>query len=301
MKVGAHSCILFDEVKCWSHKPIRPRPIFRLLEDSPMKTNHRNEQDVDKNIDWDLAARYYDAFVRVVFDIHFFLGQARSSGGPVLELMCGTGRITMPLAESGIPITALDSSTGLLARLRSKLAGRDLPVRLVEADARHFDLGEKFSLVFIGFNAFAELLGQDDRLKAMKAVRAHLAHGGRFLLTLHNPPIRVASAHAEWRPMGGSALGPGLTLDVSSRWDVDHVRERITGVQKYRELNEQEECVKEVSLPIVFDLVTSAEVSLLAEITGLRIIEVYGDYDGSAFDEARSPYMIFTMVPLEDD
>jgi SAM-dependent methyltransferase len=252
---------------------------------------------LSKNINWDLSARYYDAFIRADFDLPFFLEQARSTGGPALELMCGTGRISIPLAETGVPVTALDSSAGMLALFRSKLAGRGLSVRLVEADARSFDLGERFPLVFIGFHAFAEVLGQEDRLDVLRSVRAHLAEGGRFLLTLHNPPIRAAAAHPEWRVAGSVLLESGLTLEVSSHWDVDRIGGRVSGIQRYRELDIRGRCIEETPLPIMFDLVTPAEVHALAARAGLAITGVCGDYDGSAFDESRSPYMIFTMVP----
>ncbi|MBI4912010.1 MAG: methyltransferase domain-containing protein [Acidobacteria bacterium] len=250
-----------------------------------------------RNIDWDQAAAYYDAYVRADFDQGFFLRAARAAGTPVLELMCGTGRITLPLAEAGIPITGLDSSPGLLGRFREKLLGRDLPVRLVEADARDFDLGERFPLVYIGFHALAEVLGAADRRRVFERVRAHLAPGGSFLLTLHNPPVRIAAAHRDWRPMGSALLGPGRSLEVYSRWEVAPSRGRIQGFQRYRELDASGACRQELKLPIVFDLIARDEVEEQARATGLEILRVDGDYEGSAFDPETSPFMIFNMTP----
>jgi SAM-dependent methyltransferase len=253
-----------------------------------------------RNINWDLAAPYYDDFVKADFDLRFIMDRAASAGGPVLELMCGSGRITMPLAETGVAITALDSSAELLARLRGKLSVRGLPVRLVEADARAFDLGERFRFVFIGFHALAEVLGSADRLRVLEHVRAHLEDEGTFLLTLHNPPVRAALAHSEWRRAGRAALESGLSLEVDSRWDVDRDRQRVWGVQRYREVDARGSCAREVLLPIVFDLVSSAEVADLARQSGMEVRRVYGDYDGSALDPLRSPYMLFEMVPASD-
>lgn len=248
-----------------------------------------------KNIDWDSVARYYDAYVRTDVDLSFFLQQARAAGGPILEVMCGTGRLTVPLAEAGFSVTALDSSAELLARLRSKLADRHPQVRVIEADARTFDLGQQFPFVFVGFHSFAELLGRSARSRAMATIRKHVASGGRFVLTLHNPPIRVAAAHADWRSMGRFALEPGVSLEVSSRWNVDREVARIAGVQRYRELDERGHCMKELYLPIVFDLITPAEVRDLAEEAGFEIADVFGDYAGAAFDGSRSPFAIFNL------
>src|SRR3990170_4759916 len=69
-----------------------------------------------KNIDWNRVASYYDAYVRTDLDLSFFLKHARESDGPLLELMCGPGRITMPLVEAGYDVTGIDSSSGLLDR-----------------------------------------------------------------------------------------------------------------------------------------------------------------------------------------
>jgi ubiquinone/menaquinone biosynthesis C-methylase UbiE len=78
--------------------------------------------------------------------IAFYAALAQETGGPVLEIACGTGRVSIPIARLGLAVTGLDIVPGMLARARSKSAG--LPMRWVEGDARSFDLGERFRLIF---------------------------------------------------------------------------------------------------------------------------------------------------------
>src|SRR5262245_30094784 len=83
-------------------------------------------------------------------DVEWYTRQARQSGGPVLELGAGTGRVTIPIAEADIPVTALDADRSMLAALRRKVARLPLGVQqrvsIVEGDMRSYDLRERFAL-----------------------------------------------------------------------------------------------------------------------------------------------------------
>ena len=74
--------------------------------------------------------------------VAFYSALAEEAGGSVLEIACGTGRVTIPIAQLGFPVTGLDIVPGMLARARSRSAG--LPIRWVEGDARTFHLDERF-------------------------------------------------------------------------------------------------------------------------------------------------------------
>src|SRR5918995_884300 len=79
--------------------------------------------------------------------VAFYASLAQQTGGPVLEIACGTGRGAIPIARQGFAVTGLDVVPGMLQRARSKAAG--LPVRWLEGDARTFGLGERFRLIFL--------------------------------------------------------------------------------------------------------------------------------------------------------
>ncbi len=79
-------------------------------------------------------ADLYDTYVQVDFDIPFFLQETRKCSGEVLELMSGTGRVSLPLVEAGVRLTCVDKSAEMLTILRHKLAARNLSANIVQAD-----------------------------------------------------------------------------------------------------------------------------------------------------------------------
>ena len=108
--------------------------------------------------------------------VAFYRALAQEAGGSVLEIACGTGRVSIPIARLGFAVTGLDIVPGMLALARSKSAG--LPTRWVEGDARAFDLGEQFRLIFLTRNAFQAFLTRADQEVLLERVRAHLHDEG---------------------------------------------------------------------------------------------------------------------------
>src|SRR5207245_1807815 len=126
-------------------------------------------------------ADYYDESPVVkgrVQDVAFYRDAAREFGDPVLELGCGTGRITMALAEAGKRITGLDLSERMLERAVKKRGALRVEARerihLVQGDMARFDLGEKFRLVIIPFRPLPQLLAVQQHLDWLDCVRRHL-------------------------------------------------------------------------------------------------------------------------------
>src|SRR5215510_9642719 len=129
--------------------------------------------------------RNYDVEQRTTKGIAFYTALAQETGGPVLEIACGTGRVSIPIAQLGFAVTGLDIVPGMLERARSKSAG--LPTRWVGGDARTFDLGEQFRLIFLTGNAFQAFLTRADQEALFARVRAHLYVGGLFAFETRNP------------------------------------------------------------------------------------------------------------------
>ncbi|MBI4403803.1 MAG: class I SAM-dependent methyltransferase, partial [Deltaproteobacteria bacterium] len=122
----------------------------------------KGESLIKKNINFDIIAEYYDILVTVDVDISFWVEEARKAKGPVLELMCGTGRISVPLIEAEIPLTCVDYSEGLLRYLREKIKKKNLKADVFCMDVRELHLKNMFDLIFIGFNSFSEIIDKKD-------------------------------------------------------------------------------------------------------------------------------------------
>jgi SAM-dependent methyltransferase len=160
------------------------------------------------------VADLYDDYVTTSIDVPFLLQEAQAAAGPVLELMAGTGRVSLPLAEAGVALTCVDLSGPMLVRLRIKLAERGLAAETVEMDVTRLALPRRgYALALLPFQSFAELLTPEDQRAALAAIAAHLAPGGRFVCTLHNPPVRRRTVDGQMRLVGTFPLsGRGATL-----------------------------------------------------------------------------------------
>jgi SAM-dependent methyltransferase len=141
-------------------------------------------------------AEFYDSVVpyRDRKDVSFFVEMAQRSGGPVLELGCGTGRVLIPTARSGIEIVGLDASPMMLSLCREKLLSESDEVQskvlsLVQEDMRTFQLSQKFSLVTIPFRPFQHLLTVADQISCLENIRKHLVPGGKLVLDIFNPSL----------------------------------------------------------------------------------------------------------------
>jgi SAM-dependent methyltransferase len=126
-------------------------------------------------------------------DIAFWTAVAVESGGPVLEIGCGTGRVLIPTARAGIEIVGLDLSSSMLAICRRKLADEPADVRaritLVESDMRDFQLRREFALATMPFRPFQHLITAEEQIACLETVHRHLAPGGRLILDLFNPSL----------------------------------------------------------------------------------------------------------------
>ena len=114
---------------------------------------------------YDQVAELYDACVQADFDIPFFQATAQRANGPVLELMSGSGRVSLPLIQAGVPLTCVDFSAGLLAILQRKLDAAGLAADLHLMDVRELALDRQFALIFIPVHSFPEVTDPKSRTR----------------------------------------------------------------------------------------------------------------------------------------
>jgi SAM-dependent methyltransferase len=127
----------------------------------------------------------------------FYVETAGGSGRRVLDLACGSGRFTAPLAASGALVTGGDLSEVMLARARAALSEARLAAELVQLDMREFALEGQFDRIVVAANSLLHLTSHDDFARAFSSIRRHLAPGGRFVFD-----VFVPSAHLLSRPAG---------------------------------------------------------------------------------------------------
>jgi SAM-dependent methyltransferase len=151
---------------------------------------------------YDPIARIYDPWSRsVTEDIGFYVERAVESGGPVVELAVGTGRIAVPIAEAGVRVLGVDSSPGMLAVARESAvaAGVDHLVELRVGDLTSPPVGERVPLVICPFRTILHMPSEAEKLRALLAARELLTPGGAFVFDVFRPSAEdIEETHGIW-------------------------------------------------------------------------------------------------------
>ena len=238
-------------------------------------------------------ALLYDHYQRgVEGDIAFYVGQARESGGPVLELGCGTGRVLLPIAEAGIEVVGLDLSRDMLGVLRGKLA--KLPpevqrrVELARADMRDFALGRHFPLVTIPYRSFLHLLTVDDQRRALACIRRHVVTDGRLVLNVWDVDIpflaeRLSAGDVARRTWSFTSPDTGRLTVGWETFRYDPTRQILDGDFRFDEYDDDGTVVAQRTAPLTLRWVHRFEMQHLLEGAGFEIEALYGDFEGGAF------------------
>ena len=239
----------------------------------------------------------YDMQDRSDTGVAFYRALAQEAGGSVLEIACGTGRVTIPIAKLGLPVTGLDLVPGMLAQARGKSPG--LSVRWVEGDARTFDLQEHFRLIFLTGNAFQAFITNTEQEALLQRVRAHLEDEGLFAFETRNPllphtktragfflPLETDTEEKDWPSFHNTN---GYEVRVSTTQIYDHVAQvlHLTSFKRWHEGEEEHTKIARTALRYTFP----QELAALLHYNGFRIIRQYGDWDLEPLS-ATSPSII---------
>jgi SAM-dependent methyltransferase len=235
-------------------------------------------------------------------DIALWLDLAKETGGLVLELACGTGRVVLPLARAGYQITGLDLSPYQLAVARRKLERESDDVRsrvsLLEGNMKGFDLGEQFGLIIITFRSFQALLERADQHGCLASCARHLKPSGRLAIDVFNPRLSRLTTPGGVDEDEERYAGPnGIAIRETGHTDYDLANQRLVWRPRF-EYTEAggTAVVRDYALELRYFF--RLEMEWMFEACGLEVDALYGDFDRSPFT-VDSPEMIF-VVRKED-
>ena len=248
-----------------------------------------------ENINFDKVADIYDFYVNLNFDVPFFLKETQGYEEEILELMCGTGRVSIPLLDSGRRMTCVDYSKGMLNAFEKKIKGKNYRVNLVHADVTNMALERMFGMILLPFHSLTEILSTEMQTKALQCISSHLEKNGIFILTLQNPVKRLKSADGVQRVMGKFSAGDGKQLVVSYMNKYNQSDGIVSGYQLYEIFDESNALIEKRFLEINFKPIKDSEIREMIKTTELEILEVFGDYSYARFDESDSDFMIYRM------
>ncbi len=229
--------------------------------------------------------------------IAFYTALTQETGGPVLEIACGTGRVSIPIARLGFSVTGLDIVPAMIERACNKSVG--LPMRWIVGDARTFDLSEQFQLIFLTGNAFQAFLTNADQGALLQRVYAHLHDKGLFAFETRNPifphsqppkglfvPLETNAEEQEWSPFIDTS---GREVRVSRTSVYDHMTQihHWTTYKRWHDGGEEHTKITRTALRYTFP----QELTALLYYNGFSIERQYGDWDREPLT-ADSPSII---------
>jgi Methylase involved in ubiquinone/menaquinone biosynthesis len=248
-----------------------------------------------ESINFDMVADIYDCYVNADFDVPFFLKETEGFKGPILELMCGTGRVSIPLLNAGRKMTCVDYSKGMLDLFSKKVNGRNYPVDIVRADITNLNLPEKFGMILIPFHSFTEILSAELQYKALTVITQHLEQDGIFILTLQNPETRLKSADGVPRVLGKFPMNLNRQMIISYTNLYNPSDKIASGFQYYEIFDSTNMMIEKRFLEINFRPVWDSELRDMIQELDLEITDTYGDYSYHLFDEDTSDFIIYKM------
>lgn len=222
---------------------------------------------------YDMAG-LYDAIVQPGPCEAFYCEEARRRGGPVLELACGTGRLTLPLARDGHDVVGLDASAAMLDLARRKASESRVRIAFLQGDMREFDVGRQFGLVVLSCNSLAHLTEVEDLRACLAAVARHLTPGGVFAFDVVLPNARsLGRPPGEWQRLD-QGPNPASAIEAEETAYYDPVGQLRVLHWRVREPGRPVQAMA----PLVLRQFFPQELPLLLETAGLELVERWGDF-----------------------
>ncbi len=242
-------------------------------------------------MDYVAWAEWYDIFYAAADpgDIEFYHGLCRASGGPILEIGVGTGRIALPLAREGMEIVGIDLFESML-KVAQQNAMEAAPLqgslRLIQADMRNFDLRRKFPVVIIPARTLLLATSEEEQLQTLCRAAQHLAPDGTMAFNLFYPdPAMLADDPDEEflleiveKPDGGRYV-----LTAKNHFDLDS--QINNGVQIAEELDPSGNVLRRQELAVVVRYLYPEQILSMCDRVGLEVIEMWGDFEAAELDE----------------
>lgn len=224
----------------------------------------------------------YDGLNTDLADLHFYKRwMPKTKGARILELCCGTGRLTLPLAEDGYDITGVDFTPTMLEQAKAKAAEEGLAIEFIEADMRTLDLPEKYDLIFIPFNSIHHLYSNEDVFNAFRAVKSHLKEGGTFLLDCFNPNIQfIVEGEKEQQTIAEYTTKDGRDVVIKQIMRYENSTQ-INRIEWHYFINGEFDSVQKLDMRMFFP----QELDAYLTWNSFTIIHKFGGFEEESFDD----------------
>ena len=222
----------------------------------------------------------YDGMNTNLADLQFYKRWLpKNKNARILELCCGTGRLTIPIAKEGYNICGVDFTASMLEQAKVKASQAKLNVEFIEADIRTLNLQEKFDLIFIPFNSIHHLYENEDLFKAFNEVKNHLKAEGLFLIDCFNPSInfivegeRGLKEIAKYRTKDGRGVSIKEIMKYESKTQINRI-------EWHYFINGEFDSIQNLDMRMFFP----QELDAYLKWAGFNVIHKFGDFEEKPF------------------
>jgi len=227
-------------------------------------------------------ANVYDGMNTNLADLQFYKRWLpKNKNARILELCCGTGRLTLPIAKDGYDISGVDYTSSMLQQAKVKASEGGLAIEFIEADIRTLDLPEKYDLIFIPFNSIHHLYKNEDLFKAFSAVKNHLKEGGLFLLDCFNPNIQfIVEGEKEQKEIAEYTTNDGRAILIQQKMRYENTTQ-INRIEWHYYINGVFDSIQNLDMRLFFP----QELDSYLEWNGFNIIHKFGSFEEEAFND----------------
>ncbi|KPC77170.1 class I SAM-dependent methyltransferase [Laceyella tengchongensis] len=229
-------------------------------------------------------------------DVTYYVDLAKASGGPVLELGCGTGRISLAIARAGIPVVGVDNSPAMLNRARQKAEQMELADKIewIEADMARMELTGQFPLIIIPYRSFLHLLTVNDQVETLKRVRRYLTDDGLFAFNIFVPKLWDLIEKDSKLSYCGAFPVPGTQelIEVNDYTEFDHYRQTARVIRYMDRYDKEGRQLERVRAQFDLRYLFPTECFHLLTLCGFQIVNSYGTFHRSTFDEFSEELII---------
>lgn len=225
-------------------------------------------------------ASIYDGMNSFLDDLPFYKKwMPKDQDAQILELCCGTGRLTLPLAKEGFNITGVDHTPSMLDQAKAKASEEGLAIQFIEGDMRTFDLQRQYDLIFIPFNSIHHLYENEDFFQTLDAVRRHLREGGLFLLDCFSPDIRyMVTAEKEEQEVANYTTSDGRAVVVKQTFLYEKSTQ-INRISWHYYINGAFDSTQNLDMRMFYP----QELDSYLKQNGFTILHKYGDFEEGPF------------------
>lgn len=227
-------------------------------------------------------ATMYDGLNTFLSDLSFYKKWLpKEKDAKILELCCGTGRLTIPIAKEGYNICGIDYTPSMLEQAKLKAIEAGVRVKFIEADIRTLDLREKFDFIFIPFNSIHHLYSNEDLFKVLRMVRSHLQQNGLFLLDCFNPNIRyIVHGEKEEETIARYTIDDGREVMIKQTMYYENVTQ-INRIKWHYYINGTFHSVQNMDMRLFFP----QELDFYLECAGFTIVHKFGSFEEVLFGD----------------